>query len=246
MFDTAEGLLSSMGDQSPLFYRYHFLFDKDKEIAFELNLEPVTLKYIPPPDQKQPEWARLDGSACDHCICQQKGMDFCPVAVNLADIITVFGDIISYDVVDVTVESEERLYVKKQISMQQALSSLLGIIMATSGCKDLNMLKPMVKFHLPFASFEETIYRTASMYLLAQYLRYKRGLVPDWDMTDMISVYRKINMINMNICNRLRKASSTDANLNAVVILETFAQVMPISFEEGLAEFEDLFMDYLL
>lgn len=234
-----------MGNQSPLFFKYHFLFDKGKEVAFELNLDPVTFKYIPPSDQKQPEWARLDGFACDHCICQQEGLDFCPVAVNIADIITVFGDMISYDVVDVTVESKERLYVKEQVSIQQALSSLLGIIMVTSGCKDLDMLKPMVKFHLPFASIEETIYRAASMYLLAQYFRHKRGLAPDWDMTGLISVYRRIDMINMNLCNRLRKASSEDANLNAVVILGTFAQVMPISVEEGLAEFEDLFMHYL-
>ena len=101
----------------------------------------------------------------------------------------MFGDRISYDVVDVTVESRERLYVKEQISIEHAVSSLLGIIMATSGCKDLDMLKPMVKFPLPFASIEETIYRAASMYLLAQYFRHKRGLVPDWDMAGLSSVY---------------------------------------------------------
>ena len=153
---------------------------------------------------------------------------------------------ISYDVVDITIESRERLYVKKQVSIQHALSSMLGIIMVTSGCKDLDMLKPMVKFHLPFASIEETIYRATSMYLLAQYFRHKRGLVPDWDMDGLISVYRRIDIINMSLCNRLRRASSEDANLNAVVVLDTFAQVMPISVEEGLAEFEDLFIHYLL
>ncbi|MFC1543205.1 DUF6901 family protein [Candidatus Neomarinimicrobiota bacterium] len=235
-----------MSNKSPLIYEYHFFFYKNKEVVFELNLDPVTFKYISPAHQEQPKWARLDDSACDQCICQQEGLDFCPVAVNIAGIIKVFGDMISYDVVDITIKSKERLYVKKQISIQHALSSMLGIIMVTSGCKDLDMLKPMVKFHLPFASIEETIYRATSMYLLAQYFRYKRGLVPDWDMDGLISVYRRIDTINMSLCNRLRRASNEDANLNAVVVLDTFAQVMPISVEEGLAEFEDLFIHYLL
>ena len=37
--------------------------------------------------------------------------------------------------------------------------------MALSGCPVLEQLKPMARFHLPFASVEETIYRAASMYL---------------------------------------------------------------------------------
>lgn len=230
--------------QSPSVYKYHFIFNKDKEVVFEVNLDPVTFQYIQPSSQEQPEWARLDYIACDQCICRQEGLDFCPVAVNIADIVTVFGDVVSYDVVNVTVEAKDRLYVKEQVSIQHALSSLLGIIMTTSGCKDLDMLKPMVKFHLPFASIEETIYRATSMYLLAQYFRYKRGLAPDWDMAELVGVYRRIDMINMNLCDRLRKASSEDANLNAVVVLDTFAQVMPISVEEDLADFEDLFMHY--
>jgi len=47
-------------------------------------------------------------------------------------------------------------------------------------------LKPMVRFHLPFASIEETKYRAISMYLLAQYFLYQQGSQPDWDLKNWL------------------------------------------------------------
>ena len=34
----------------------------------------------------------------------------------------------------------------------------------------MESLKPMVRFHLPFATVEETVFRSVSTYLLSQYL----------------------------------------------------------------------------
>ena len=60
--------------------------------------------------------------------------------------------------------------------VQMGVSSLLGVIMTTSGCPIMAQLKPMVRFHLPFASLEETIFRMVSMHLVAQYLRHQDGV----------------------------------------------------------------------
>ena len=83
-------------------------------------------------------------------------------------VIDGFADLVSYDKVRVTVESEERSVVAT-LSAQQALASLMGLIMASSGCPRTAVFRPMARFHLPFSSESETAYRVAAMYLLAQH-----------------------------------------------------------------------------
>ena len=88
--------------------------------------------------------------------------------MSLAGLIDLFHDSISYDKVDVSIETESRHY-SKNTALHNALASLVGVLLATSGCPVLGKLKPMVRHHLPLASVQETIYRVLSMYLLAQY-----------------------------------------------------------------------------
>ncbi len=55
-----------------------------------------------------------------------------------------------------------------ETTAQQAMSSVLGLIMATAGCPWTDRLRPMARFHLPFASDAETLYRSISMFLLSR------------------------------------------------------------------------------
>ena len=43
-----------------------------------------------------------------------------------------------------------------QLGARQAIISPLGIYMVTSGCPIMNKLRPMVRFHPPFATIAET------------------------------------------------------------------------------------------
>jgi hypothetical protein len=108
---------------------------------------------------------------CVHC--PLKDAEYCPLALRLPAIIEFFSNIYSYQTARIRVETEERTYFK-ETSVQHGLSSLLGIIMPASGCPIMANLKPMVPFHLPFASYAETEYRVFSTYLLDQYLRHKK------------------------------------------------------------------------
>ncbi len=234
-----------MNSNPDITIRYQFVFPDDKTIEYEITLDSETCELITPEKPDIPFWCKLDYMKCDDCTKQTEGIDYCPLAVNSIDLIDHFQDVLSYDVIDVIVETSERLYFKNQISVQQALGSLIGIIMVTSGCEDLDKLRPMVRFHLPFASIEETVYRTTSMYQLAQYLRVQHGLDPDYEMKELIGVYKKIHNINVNFVKRLQKATEKDANLNAVAILDTFSQMIPFSIEDTLKNFEGLFSPYL-
>lgn len=233
-----------MPSDDTLFFNYQFIFEDNQEVFFEVNLHPDTLEYLPPEIQEKPEWARRDFHSCDHCHPRHAELVHCPLAVNIADVIKAFDNIDSYALTDITVETNERTYTKQGIPTQQALSSLLGIFMVTSGCDSLDKLRPMVKFHLPFATIEETIYRTTSMYLLAQSFRKRRGLEPDWELKDLVDIYQKISDVNINICERLKISTEKDANANAVVILDVFAEMVSISLEDELNHLEHLFVDY--
>lgn len=235
-----------MTENDPLTFRYHFTFEDGRTVSVEVKLDPQTLQYIPPDSMEVPGWAKFDYLPCEQCVEQSKESSFCPIATNIRDVIEAFQDVFSFENVDVVVETKDRTFSKEQVPIQQALSSLLGIIMVSSGCEDLDKLRPMVRFHLPFATFEETIYRAATMYLLAQYFRAKHGMAPDWNIQELVDIYERIASINANLCRRLQVATQKDAGLNAVVILDTFTKMVPFSIEEGLGNIEHLFSPYLL
>lgn len=234
-----------MPDVADHSYRYTFLFPDGQNIVCPVNLEPVTFDYIAPPDRELPAWAQDDIWPCQECELRAKPGARCQLIRNIAQVVEQFSDVASFDRADVTVESAERTVSQRQIPVQEALSSLLGMIMVTSGCPTLDLLRPMTRLHLPFANLDETVFRVASTYLLAQYFRHKRGLSADWDLAELIEIYRRIATINTSLCDLLRRAVSQDASLNAVIVLDTFAQMLPSHIETELAHFEHLFALYL-
>lgn len=114
-----------------------------------------------------PEWTELKNFKCPNCLLVENEYKYCPIAVNIIDLIDFFKTS-SYPEVNVIVDTEIRRY-SKHPSLQKGISSLMGIYMVTSGCLIMEKLKPMVRYHLPFATLEETSYRMVSMDLLAQY-----------------------------------------------------------------------------
>ena len=150
--------------------------------------------------------------------------------------------LVCYNPEEAKQDAKDREYFKR-LSLQSALSSAIGLYMATSGCPRMNFLKPMAKYHLPFASLNETIYRSVSTYLLLQYFRKKKGQEPDWDLKDLNKAYATITVLNLAIVDRIRKASQKDANYNALIILDIFAKMVPWSIDQGLHEKDFLFRD---
>ncbi|MGR8929604.1 MAG: DUF6901 family protein, partial [Gammaproteobacteria bacterium] len=167
----------------------------------------------------------------------------CPVAVNLTPLLTLCSSIKSFQSVQLEVTTHERT-ISGETTMQKALSSMLGLIMATSPCPHLEYLKPMARFHLPLASEEETIYRTTSMYLLGQYFRKKEGLAASSDFEELQLVYKNLQIINRALAKRLQSAVTEDATINAVVILDLLSRAVTWSIDEGLEEVKPLFNGY--
>jgi hypothetical protein len=210
-----------------ILYRYNFAFANGKTCTFEVRLDDETSNLITQPRDSYPDWALLKNNQCPQCPLDAATHKYCPVAANMVDLVEYFRDFNSIDRVVLTIEAKTRKYVK-EASVENGISSLIGLYMATSGCPIMEKLKPMARFHLPFASTEETRHHAISTYLLAQYIRYKHGQTPDWELKGLGKLYEDIRDINRTFVNRLKDASKLDASSNALVKLDCFA--MDISF----------------
>ncbi|MDY6914769.1 MAG: hypothetical protein SVM86_00425 [Candidatus Cloacimonadota bacterium] len=143
----------------------------------------------------------------------------------------------------VEVISRNRNYVKTT-SLQRGVSSMIGIYMVSSGCPILAQLKPMVKFHLPFANLKENMYRAVSMYLIKQFVRKRKGMQAEFDLKGLVKIYEHVHTVNESFHRRLSTIKGEDANVNALIILDNFTDYINFSVEENLLnEIDDLFED---
>ena len=161
--------------------------------------------------------------------------EFCPIAVNLVDIIDYFSIFISSEPVEVIVTANERTY-SKEVTLQQGVSSLIGIYMVTSGCPVMEKLKPMVRFHLPFATLEETMYRAISMFLVSQYFLYRHGGYPELNLEKLHKAYDNVKIVNQSFLKRLQTIDTKDSNLKAVVVLDHFAKGVNFSIDSKMVD----------
>lgn len=219
---------------------YRFTFPDSQERAFELEMDRDTAELSPPNVPQPPAWTALGFNQCTGCPFNAAETPHCPAALQLAGVIDGFTDIVSYDKVKVTVESEERS-VAATLAAQQALASLMGLIMASSGCPRTAVFRPMARFHLPFSSESETAYRVASMYLLAQHYAAREGAPADFVLNDLERVYHGVHAVNRGMATRLRAASRQDAIVNAVVLLDVFSSLVPAAIHDILDEIKPAF-----
>ena len=232
--------------ESPQAHTLHFLyvfqFPDKTEKRFEVGLNAATLELVPGESTPRPDWTKLAYHQCEQCPLADT-VTHCPVAVNLSSLVENFKDSLSFESTTVTVQAQQRTYAK-QTTLQQGLSSIIGIYMVTSGCPVMDTLRPNARFHLPFASGEETVYRAVSMYLTAQYFRMRRGEIPDWTLKHLAEVYKGVWRVNKGITQRLAQASSQDANVNAVIVLSMFGSTLDDYLEDSLKEIEPLFSSH--
>lgn len=210
------------------------------EHVFEISLDSATGECVDPLPAEAPDWTRLDFHQCSGCPLAVGASPRCPAAARLAVVIESFANQVSFDQIDVSVETEERT-ISARTSAQQALASLIGLVLASSGCPQTAVFRPMARFHLPFASELETTYRVASMYLLAQHFGVQEGRSPDVALKDLALVYRGVHQVNVGLVQRLRAATNEDAIVNAVVLLDVYTSLVPAALEEMLAEVKPAF-----
>ena len=230
-----------MREAREIVYRFRTEDGQAAEFTVRLDADMQALQAM---RAETPPWVRLEHHQCVDCQLDPTAVPQCPMAAALADLLDFARSLVSHSTLDVTVITPAR-EIHAVTTAQRALSSLMGLLMATCACPDVAWLRPMARFHLPLASEEETIYRAASMYLLAQYFRAQKGAEPDFALGGLRDRYKRIHVINVAMAERLRSAVEKDAPVNAVILLDLFAKALPLSVGESLAELEYLFRAYL-
>jgi hypothetical protein len=224
---------------------YEFEFEGRRRFVYPLALDKETTSLISEWKRSPPWWTRLEYDQCKGCPLEQEEVSHCPIAANIAELIEDFKEIESTEHARITVHTVERTYTK-EAPAQKGLSSIFGIIMATSNCPVMDFLKPMARYHLPFSTSEETIIRSISMYLLGQYFIAKRKGQPDLGLKNLERAYAMVQNVNRGICGRITSVIQTsgaqgDAANNAVVILDAFSHLLQAEIEGHLDSISDLF-----
>jgi hypothetical protein len=229
----------------PIVITYCFNFEDGKDETFVIRLDRETLDFTDVEVNDVPEWAELSYNKCTNCPLSETDNKYCPVALNLNHLTERFSTIFSHESVSVSVTTEDRTY-KKKTTIEEALSALMGLVMVTSGCPVLDYLRPMARFHLPFASPLETSIRSLNMYILAQYLsnRNARSDSIIINLDDFENIYAEINNVNNDFSERLRVAGEKDANLSALTNLDCNATLVSYTLEDTLNEIEQYYSAY--
>jgi hypothetical protein len=235
----------------PLRIRYRFDLPDGSQKTLEFSFDPTTFKLQNPPPADPPFWTELKFNRCANCPLNEQDHPHCPAALQMAGALEPLKALVSFDTVGVTVlQFERRVYA--ETTVQQAMSSVFGLIMATSGCPWTDRLRPMARFHVPFAGETETLYRSVSMYLLSREFvpREKRdagapgAAAPAADaggFAALEDLYRNLHVVNRDMSRRLGAAATTDPARNALALLDSFTLLLPAALERSLDELQPLF-----
>lgn len=224
--------------------QYSFIMNETEKEIIDLEIDSETGELQLKDQGNLPDWTRLEFNQCSNCPLKPESVPHCPVAVNINEVINRFNKIFSSDHLNLVVRMEDR-DISLSTTAQRGLSSIIGLLFATSTCPHTSFLKPMARFHKPLASIEETIFRVTSMYLLGQYFSINNSKEIDIELDGLKKYYQNLHLINSYIVRRLRSIAQTDSSINAIVVLDTFTNFVPSTIDQKLIEFKKLFSRYM-
>jgi hypothetical protein len=227
-----------------VYIQYRLILPDGRDLLFKVRLDPNTFEAVESTPANPPAWTALSFQQCPNCPLDTQTQAYCPAALRLIPVMEKCGRLNPYASTQVEVTTAER-HVSAQRPLQKGLGSLIGLLIATSGCPRTAFLMPMARFHLPFATDDETLYRASSMYLLAQYYRHKAGSQPDIDLDGLAALYRELQTVNTALTERLKAAAGNDSASHAIVSLDLFSHILPFDIKSSLARMRRLFQPYL-
>ncbi len=221
----------------PQVIRYRFDLPDGSQKTLDFAFDPGDFRLTNTVPAEPPFWTELGFNQCANCPLSAAEHAHCHAALQMVDAVETLKELVSFDTLGVTVVQVERT-IYAQTSAQQAMCSVLGLIMATSGCPWTDRLRPMARFHLPFASEAETVYRSVCMYLLARELV---GANDTPGFAALEELYKNLHVVNRDMSRRLGAATRTDPARNAMALLDSYTTLLPAALECSLDELKPLF-----
>lgn len=221
---------------------YHFEFEDGTSWRFQVSLTGEDWNWTQAQDL--PDWTRLDFHQCSHCPLSTDEHVRCPYAAALAEPATVTAMRVSFEQVSVRVLMRNR-EVRASTTLQRGMGSLLGLLGALSGCPHTNILKPMARYHLPFSSSDESLFRVMGTFLLGQYVRQQHQLSTDWQLTELRRIYGDLRQVNRGMSQRLKAAQEKDTGINSIVLLDLLAADVEYALKQYEGDLDENFREFL-
>jgi hypothetical protein len=217
--------------------RYRFDLPDGSQKSLDFTFDAADFRLANAVPSEPPFWTALKFNQCANCPLDAARHPHCPAALQMVSAIEPLKALVSFDKVGVTVTQEERT-IYADTTAQQAMSSVLGLIMATAGCPWTDRLRPMARFHLPFANELETVYRSVCMFLLAREITGADGAD---GYAALRALYENLHAVNRGMSRRLGAAAQTDPARNAMALLDAYTTLLPAALESSLEELGALF-----
>ncbi len=224
-----------------MFIEYVFTMEDGKVLEYRIKYNRSREPWLE--EQDYPAWTKLGFQQCANCPLKKNQYSHCPAAIDAKEILCGFSEVLSWKEADVRVKTPEREYFK-HCDAQTGLRSLIGFVMATSGCPILSPLRGMAHYHLPFTSLDEIVFRAASSYMLAQYFRHKDGAEPDLTLDGLKAQYKEIQTVNYDFLQRVQVASKADSSLDVISTLFAISALLSLDLDSHLDKLKPLFVDY--
>lgn len=155
----------------------------------------------------------------------------CKAENALSEVIKRFDDLKSTDFIHAEVQMEGR-----QISMDsqapRALASLMGLLMASSGCPRLIPFRAMALFHLPFATAEENAIRAAGFWLMRCWTQNMN--LAENPFTALQVAWDSLEEVNQYLSRKLLAQTSNDAASNGIAFLDVLAKMGTMGLDSAL------------
>ncbi len=215
---------------------YKFTFDNGRKIEHCVSTDEEEREA----PAERAEWTQLSHCKCSNCPLQESKVSHCPAALDMQSVVETFQSEPAFQKVNVVVSASERTY-EKRTGLEEGLRSLMGLVMATSECPILKELRPMAIHHMPFATSEEFILRSVSIYLMQQYFVMRDGEPPDWELKNLVERNRRLQLVNQALWQRIHSACEADANLKALLSFFSLASSVSFSLETQLQKLRKTF-----
>ena len=218
---------------------YEYQFEDGSAVNFAVDSDLTSTVQEEYSEEKH-KWAELDFHKCDHCPLSSDEHKYCPASVSIADIIEYFNDHPDHTHARCIVHTQGKTIVAEK-GIQEALAALIGLRLASSKCPILSHMKPMARFHDPFLSPYQLVYRATSMFLLGQYIRQLEGESPDWSVDGLKALYDKVGRVNMKLSERICSAGDVEATPCSMMIFSVLTISMTLLFDEHLEILKGLY-----
>ena len=224
--------------------QYKLVFADGAEKVLELHLRTDNLTPVAWVPAKPPQWAALENHKCSNCPLKSEQHAYCPAALNLAKLVDECNELDLFDTVKLVVKTNDRAVVVSA-TVQKALGSFIGLLMATSDCPHASYFRPLARFHLPLANEAETIYRAVTAYAMAQFVRRQAGMEGAVTLDGLSDIYSSLEIVNTGLSARLKTAGKDGAIAKSLMEWDVFSGMFPMRAEEVMEKMRPLFASYL-